>query len=183
MKKLTKLEKFGLIAAIIIAGTYFYMGKIYDPQANALKKTVIKLNKIIKEINSIKEVLSVGSINRTIKKRKKELEKVKFELKSSTVKTGKESEITELLSMINRLVDQNRLAVKSIVPKGKVAGALFAWSSFDLDMEGSFYFFLDFLTALKKMPDSVKVQNISIEKSDDAGDAGDVLKINMTLMI
>ena len=32
MKKLTKLEKFGLIAAIIIAGTYFYMGKIYDPQ-------------------------------------------------------------------------------------------------------------------------------------------------------
>ncbi|MBC2694601.1 MAG: type 4a pilus biogenesis protein PilO [Desulfobacteraceae bacterium] len=180
MKKLTKLEKFGLVAAIIIAGTYFYMGKIYDPQANALKKTVIKLNKIIGEINSIKEVSSVGSINRTIKKGKEELEKIKSELKNSTVKTGKESEITELLSMINRLVDQNHLVVKSIVPKGKVAGALFAWSSFDLDMEGSFYFFLEFLTALKKMPDSVKIQNMNIEKN---GNIGDVLKINMTLMI
>ena len=180
MRKLTKLEKFGLVAAIIIAGTYFYMGKIYDPQAKALKKTVIKLNKIIKETNSIKEVSSVESINRTIKKRKDELEKVKSELKDTVITTGKESEITELLSMINRLVDQNRLAVKSIVPKGKVAGALFAWSSFDLDMEGSFYFFLDFLTALKKMPDSVKIQGISIEKN---GDVDDVLKINMTLMI
>ncbi len=180
MKKLTKLEKFGLIAAIIIAGTYFYMGKIYDPQAKALKKTVIKLNKIIKDINSIKEVSSVGSINRTIKKRKEELEKVKSELKDTVITTGKESEITELLSRINRLVDQNCLVVKSIVPKGKVAGALFAWSSFDLDMEGSFYFFLEFLSALKKMPDSVKIQNINIEKN---GDVGDVLKINMTLMI
>ena len=180
MKKLTKLEKFGLVAAIIIAGTYFYMGKIYDPQAKALKKTVIKLNKIIGEINSIKEVSSVESINRTIKKRKKELEKVKSKLKDTVITTGKESEITELLSMINSLVDQNRLVVKSIVPKGKVAGALFAWSSFDLDMEGSFYFFLEFLTALKEILDSVKIQNINIEKN---GDVGDVLKINMTLMI
>jgi Tfp pilus assembly protein PilO len=180
MKKLTKLEKFGLVAAIIIVGTYFYMGKIYDPQAKALKKTVIKLNKIIGEINSIKEVSSAGSINRTIKKREEELEKVKSDLKDTVITTGKESEITELLDRINRLVDQNRLAVKSIVPKGKVAGALFAWSSFDLDMEGSFYFFLEFLTALKKMPDSVKIQNINIEKN---GDVGDVLKINMTLMI
>ena len=180
MRKLTKLEKFGLVAAIIIAGTYFYMGKIYDPQAKALKKTVIKLNKIIGEINSIKEVASAGSINRTIKKREEELEKVKSKLKDTVITTGKESEITELLDRINRLVDQNRLAVKSIVPKGKVAGSLFAWSSFDLDMEGSFYFFLEFLTALKKMPDSVKIQNINIEKN---GDVGDVLKINMTLMI
>ena len=180
MRKLTKLEKFGLIAAIIIAGTYFYMGKIYDPQAKALKKTVIKLNKIIKEINSIEEISSVGSINKTIKKRKEELEKVKSELKDTVITTGKESEITELLSMINRLVDQSRLVVKSIVPKGRVAGALFAWSSFDLDMEGSFYFFLDFLSGLKEMRDSVKIQNINIEKN---GDAGDVLKINMTLMI
>lgn len=180
MKKLTKLEKFGLIAAIIIAGTYFYIGKIYDPQAKALKKTVIKLNKIIGEINSIKEVASAGSIIRTIKKSEEEFEKVKSELKDTVITTGKESEITELLDRINRLVDQNRLEVKSIVPKGKVAGTLFAWSSFDLDMEGSFSFFLEFLTALKEMPDSVKIQNINIEKN---GDAGDVLKINMTLMI
>jgi len=180
MKKLTKLEKFGLIAAIIIAGTYFYMGKIYDPQAKALKKAVIKLNKIIGEINSIKEVSSAGSIIRTIKKSEEEFEKVKSELKDTVITTGKESEITELLDRINRLVDQNRLEVKSIVPKGKVAGTLFAWSSFDLDMEGSFSFFLEFLTALKEMPDSVKIQNINIEKN---GDAGDVLKINMTLMI
>jgi len=180
MRKLTKLEKFGLVAAIIIAGTYFYMGKIYDPQAKALKKTIIKLNKIIGEINSIKEVASAGSINRTIKKREEELEKVKSKLKDTVITTGKESEITELLDRINRLVDQNRLAVKSIVPKGKVASALFAWSCFDLDMEGSFSFFLEFLTALKEMPDSVKIQNINIEKN---GDVGDVLKINMTLMI
>ena len=156
------------------------MGKIYDPQAKALKKTVIKLNKIIKEINSIEEVSSVESINRTIKKRKEELKKVKSELKNAAIKTGKESEITELFSRINRLVDQNHLAVKSIVPKGKVTGILFAWSSFDLEMEGSFYFFLDFLTALKKMEYSVKIQDINIEKN---GDAGNVLTINMTLMI
>ncbi|HEC99274.1 MAG TPA: hypothetical protein ENN18_02675 [Proteobacteria bacterium] len=180
MRKLTKLEKFGLIAAIIIAGTYFYIGRIYDPQAKALKKTVIELNKIIGEVNSIKEVSSEESINRTIKKHKEELEEIRAVCETKAKKTGEESEITEILNRINRLADQNRLVVKSIVPKGKVAGALFAWSSFDLDMEGSFYFFLEFLSGLKKLREPVKIQGISIKKN---GDVGDVLKINVTLMI
>ncbi len=180
MKRLTKLEKFGLIAAIIIAGTYFYMGKVYDPQAKALKKTVNKLNKIIKEINSFKTVPRIKPIHKKIEKRKKELEKVKTVLENTAKKTGKESEVTEILSRINSLADKNRLVVNSIAPKGKVDGTFFTWSSFDLDVEGSYYLFLDFLSDLKEMPEPVKIQNILIEKKREPPG---LLKINMTIMI
>ena len=181
MKKLTKFEKFGLAAALIIACTFYYMKYMYDPQAKVLAKTVKKLNKVIGEYNELKDVPSVESVNRTIKKRRKRLAALKSSLESSAVKTGKDSEITDLLSRINRLIEENRLVVKSIAPRSdKISGAFFAWNAYDLDISGSFYRFIDFLSALREMPDAVKVEHIQIEKGEN-GNSG--LNIKLLLMI
>ncbi len=180
MRKLTKLEKFGLVAAVIVAGTYFYIGKVYDPEAKALKKTVIKLNKVVKEHSSLKDISSIKSINNTIKKREKKLEEIVYVLENTAKKRDGEAEITELLSRINSLAEQNRLAMTSIIPKGGIKGVLFAWSGFDLDMKGSFFSFVNFLSGLEKMSEPLRVKDICMERN---GEKEGALNICFTLMI
>lgn len=181
MKKLTKLEKFGVIAAIIVAGSYFYMKNVYDPQAKALKKTIINLNKVIGKLNSTKKDTSpIEPVKKTIKKRKKELDKFESSLADISGKTGKESEITDVMSKINRLADKSMLGMESIAPNGETKGAFFTWAVFDLEMEGSFDSFMKFLSGLKTMPDPLKVQKINIANENGNPAA---LKIRLTLML
>ncbi len=181
MKKLTNLEKFGVIASIIIAGSYFYMKNVYDPQAKALKKTVINLNKVIGKLNSTKKnIPPVKPVNNTIKKREKKLAEIELMLAGISGKTGKESETTGVMSKINRLADQNRLGIESITPKGKVKGVFFTWDLFDFEMEGSFEFLMEFLSGLKKISEPLKIQNISIENKNDNPA---ILKIKLTIAL
>ena len=181
MKKLTNLEKFGVIAAIIVAGSYFYMKNVYDPQANALKKTIINLNKSIGKLNSTKEnTPPVEPVKKTIKKRKKELARFESSLAGICGKTGKESEVTDIMSKINRLADQSMLVMESIAPGGEIEGTFFSWAVFDLEMEGSFNSFMDFLSGLKAMPEPLKVQGINIGNENGNPAA---LKIRLTLML
>jgi len=181
MKKLTKLEKFGVIAAIIVAGSYFYMKNVYDPQAKALKKTIINLNKVIGKLNSTKkDTPSVEPVKKTIKKRKKELDRFESSLADISGKTGKESEITHVVSKINRLADQSMLGMESIAPNGETKGTFFTWAVFDLEMEGSFDSLMEFLSGLEKMQDPLKVQKINIANENGNPAA---LKIRLTLML
>lgn len=177
MKKLTKLEKYGLIAAIAIGVIYFYTERIYDPQAASLRETTVELTRVIGDLGVTAVAPPVALIGVAIEGRRKELEEVKSDVLYSAVKMAEEAEISEQLSSIGRLVSQNRLTIKDIVPKGEVEGDLFGWSLFELNMEGSFHSFVAFLSGLKEMPDPMKVRDINIKRS------GDTLQINMTLRI
>lgn len=178
MKRLSRFEKVGLMAVLIIACTFFYMKRAYVPQEKVLTKTVEKLNKVIKDINSLKEIPSASALRRTIEKRRQELAEVTKELEGTAVRTGAEHEITELLSEINRLLEKNRLAVNAVAPKGKVAGPLLEWNLYEVDMEGRFHAFIWFLNGLLDMPDAVKIESIHMEKG-----ANQSLHIAMHLMI
>ncbi len=181
MKKLTNLEKFGVIAAIIVAGSYFYMKNIYDPQTKALKKTIINLNKVIRKLNSTKkDTPPAEPVKKTIKKRKKELDKFESSLADISGKTGKESEITDIMSKINRLADQSMLEMESIAPNGENKGTFFTWAVFDLEMEGTFDSLMDFLLGLQIMQEPLKVQKINIANENGNPAA---LTIKLTLML
>jgi Tfp pilus assembly protein PilO len=178
MRRLSGFEKVGLMAMLVIACTFFYMKRAYEPQEKVLKKTVEKLNKVIREINSLEETPSAAALKRTIKKRRQKLADISDELEGTAVRTGAEHEVTELLSDINRLLETNRLALNAVAPQGKVAGALLEWNLFEMDMEGGFYDFMRFLTGLLKRPDAVKIDSIHMEKGVNQD-----LHITMHLMI
>jgi len=180
MKKLTKLEKFGMAAAIVVIGTYFYMGKVYDPQAASLKKTVTSLNKIIQEINVMEDVKSERSIRKTVEKREAELAALKKNQGASVRLTGNESEVTALLTDINRLIEETGLKALAIVPMGEAGtGLLGGFKKYSLQISGRYYPFLDFIKGLESMDDAVVIENITMKKADGRLP----LRISVDLMI
>lgn len=165
MKTMTNLEKFGLAAALIIACTFLYMKYMYDPQTVVLKSTLEKRNKIVKELNLLKETPSLFQIKMTIEKDKKILEEVRSESGSLSVKTGNPDEITELLSQINQIIDSSRLDVNLIVPKEGIDGPFFRWAPFEMDIYGSFSSFMVFMEKIKNLRDPVEIRNLVLENS------------------
>lgn len=178
MRQLTKLEKFGLAAAMIIAGSFFYMKHFYEPQEQALKKTVAKLNKVVAQVNNLKEAPSLIAVRGRIAKQKKVYEELREQTANLTVKQGTADEITELLGRINLMLDRNGLALTKVEPKPEVAGDFFTWNVFQVCLRGTYGRLLGFLEDLRAMDDAVRVDQLHMEKGDDA-----LLHVTLDLMI
>ncbi len=165
MRHLTKFEKFGLAAAVVVAGTFFYMKNIYDPQEKALKKTVKTLNQVVGKVNDIKEIPPLAQIKYRIEKKQEEYEKIQEKTANLTIKTGAPNEITELLDRITTKLDRSGLILKSFEPKAVVPGDFFPWNVYRFDIEGSYDRLLVFFDELRAMDDAVRVGELKIAKN------------------
>ena len=178
MKKLSRFEKYGLMAAVIIACTFFYMKRVYEPQEKVLKKTIRHLNQVIGEINSLKEIPPAASVKRTLEKRRQALAGLEEKLKGTAMRTGADREVTALLSEINKLMEANGLSVNTVVPAGAVKGRLFDWKLFKVDMNGRFAHFMAFLESVRTLKDAVRIRELVLEAAP-----GSELHVTFNLMI
>lgn len=178
MKKLTRFEKFGLMAALIVACTFFYMKRVYEPQEKRLKKTVATLNKVIGEVNSLNQTPSAAVVHRKLQAGKKRLTELEARLQTTAMRTGAAREVMTLLAGINRLIEGNRLFVRTLTPKGTKADDLFDWNLFEIEMHGAFFDFMAFLEALRDLEDPVRVEEIHLAAEGNQG-----LHIALKLMI
>ena len=178
MRKLTRFEKFGLMAALIVACTFFYMKRVYEPQEKRLKQTVAALNKVVGEVNSLNQTPSAAAVQRTLKQREKRLAELDAQLARTAVRTGAPREVTGLLADINRLIEDRRLVVETVVPKGTVADDLFDWNVFEIDMHGAFFDFMALLETLRDLEDPVRIEKVRLTADGEQG-----VRITLNLMI
>jgi Tfp pilus assembly protein PilO len=167
MRKLSRFEKFGLMAAVIIAFTFLYVKKVYEPQEARLKKTIASLNNVVGQINNLKDVPPPATVKRNLKRYREKLEAVSAKLEGSQMHTGADREVTLLLSAINKKITRNGLRVNALTPGGTSTDELLVWNLFQMDLEGSFHGFLQFMRDLKDFQDAVKIENLQMEKSED----------------
>ncbi len=166
MKKLTQLEKFGLIAAILICGSYFYMKKIYDPEAEALKKTVSKLNQTISEYNKLEEPPLIEPLRKKLKGEMERLEELTLKMKEAGGRTGKKAEVTEVLSKITTAAKKHRMQVMKIIPGADIKEELFTWATFNLSLDGKYQDFLSLLRELQAMDQPIQFKNLEIKRNE-----------------
>ena len=179
MRRLTKLEKFGLIAAIMVCGIYFYMDRVYDPEAKSLKKTVQKLNATIKQFNEIKAPPPIAPVKKTVERRKKELEKVTAELKEAGGRIGDPSEITQILALITGLARKNRLSLVKMTSAGEEKETMFTWAIFEAELAGGYHDFHMFIQDLRNLSQPVQLRELYLENIGGSG----MIKITVTLLI
>lgn len=170
MKKLTKLESFGLITAILVGGSYFYMQRVYDPETKSLQKTVAKLNKTIKEYNKLEEPPSPLRLQKEIEKLNGELDVLVKELKDSGGRTGALSEITEVLAEVSTKAKNENMQVIKIVPGKNVQDDLFTWKAVNIQLLGHFSDFVHLVTRLQEMSRPLQIRELTINRSDDLED-------------
>jgi Tfp pilus assembly protein PilO len=181
MKVLTKLEKFGVMAALVIGSSFFYMKYMYDPQTISLETTLKKRNKIVAELNRVAEVPSLFRLEKTIEQNKEILEELREESGTITVKTGNPDEITELLSKINQIIELNQLDVNTIVPKDEIIGPYLRWAPFEMDLSGTFGGYVAFMKDIKDLDDAVEIRDLVLENSEEQKES--VVNIQFTLKI
>jgi hypothetical protein len=167
MKKLTKLEKFGLIAAILIGGTFFYMKKVYDPEAAALQRVITTLNKTVAAYNDLSDPPPMPPVRRQAEALKEELAETTARLKEAGGRTGQDAEVTEVLHLINSVAGQGRIRILQIEPKAPVAEELFTWAVFDLKMKCRYQDLVRLVTRLKELKEPIQVRNLEIVRDTD----------------
>lgn len=180
MKKLTKLESFGLIAAILVCGTFFYMKKVYDPEAAALKKTVTKLNQTIGEYNKMEEPPNLESLKKKIEKQKGQWETANDELKAAGGRGDESSAVTEVLARISRLAKEENMQVLKIGRDKDVKDELFTWAAVNIELRGRYQDFVRLIQALKELATPLKLLKLNIERGKDG--EGDII-IKATLLV
>ena len=179
MRKLTKLEKFGMAASIVVAGTYFYMGKVYDPQAKSLKKTIASLNKVIGEINTLDDVKPERVLKMKVKRSEEELARLKRDQGKVLRMMGNESELTNLLQKVHHLMEESGIVAEAIEPRGVGGKGIYeSFQRYSLEMRGGYFPFLAFVEALSAMPDPVVIEHVTMTRKE-----GDGIRITMDLMI
>ena len=173
MRKLTKLESFGLIAAILVSGTFFYMKKVYDPEAAALKKTVAKLNQTIGEYNKLEEPPSLDLLKKKIEKQKEQLEAVSGELAAAGGRTDDPAAVTEVLARISRLAKAENMQVLKIARDKDEKDELFNWATVNIELQGRYQDFVRLIQAMKELPTPLQLRKLSIEEGKGGG--GDIV--------
>lgn len=165
MKKLTKLERFGLIAAIVVGGSYFYMKRVYDPEAAALQSAVKQLNSTVASYNAMKEPPPLGPLQEQVKAQMEEFERMTVELKKAGGRSDEAAEVTEVLSLVTQLIKEENMRVVKISPEGKVKDNLFTWAVFSIRMGGRYHDFVALVTQLKNLHQPVQLRDLNIERN------------------
>jgi Na+-translocating ferredoxin:NAD+ oxidoreductase RnfG subunit len=178
-KKLTNLEKFGLIAAVIIAGSYFYLGKVYDPQMKKLKKTISEHNKIVSRINALDAFESELIYEKKIEKAKKEVKALDEKLEQLTMKSSTDKSALLLLEKkLVKTAENSGIIFESITPNGEIKD-LFNWHIYNMKANCRFISLINFLKKIRDFKDPAQIGKLKIEKTDKSG----ILKIEMEVMI
>lgn len=177
MRPMSKFEKLGVVAAVIVASSFIYMKKVYEPQEKRLKATVASLNKVVGEVNGLAAIKPSAALKSELARKKKELAAIESRAGMALL-AGSERHTSELLSKISRSIDRCGLTVDSVKPGGKMPDELFQWNSYEFVLTGDYFQFMRFMDLLRAMPEAVKVKKIRMELVNDR-----TLRITMELLI
>lgn len=167
MKKLTRMEKFGIVAAIVVCGSYFYMKRVYDPEAAALSASVRELNGTIASYNAMKEPPPLELLKDEIKFKTENLERLISKMKDAGGRMGKAAEVTEVLSLITGIAKEQNMQVLKISPEQEVEGKHFTWAAFSITLGGRYRNFYTFVGRLKKRPEPMQLRHLNIERDEE----------------
>ncbi len=161
-RKLTKLEKFGLIAAVITGMIFAYLKHVYDPQQAALQQAHEQLNRSIREFNRLQAAEPVFQLRQQLASRKEELQKVKEELESLNVPFGSAEDRIRSQHWVSRQMESRGLRVVQVAPRGLQQDELFQWHAYRFTVEGDFRGLIGFLRDLSPHAASMQVKEVSV---------------------
>jgi len=162
-RKLTKLEKFGLIAAVIIAMLFFYLREVYDPQQEALDMARERLNQAVSEFNELQSAAPAAQLRRRLKSRQEDLEQKKAELEQMEVRPATEEELARSKHLLYRSIENNGLRLLDVT-SGRTRQDLFTWHVFSVDMEGDFSSLTGLLDEFRDHIHPLRVQEVRVHR-------------------
>lgn len=161
-RKLTKLEKYGLIGATVTAMIYWYLQNLYDPQTESLNTAREALERATREFNQAVTLESSFVLSKRLEKRREELAALEQEMDGLTVSFGEQSNLVDAQHKVYRLMEQHQLRILEVIPLGKRRDALFSWNAFQITLEGDFGGFVDLFRSLREFSTPLRVSQVVV---------------------
>jgi Tfp pilus assembly protein PilO len=180
MKKLTQLEKFGLIAAILVSVSYFYMKRIYDPEADALKKSIAALNRTVAEYNNVQEPPALRGVQAEVERLEKERADLTEQLRQAGGRTEAVSEVTEVLQLVNERLADEKLQLLKKSPEKELKEELFTWKVYSVELRGGYHQLVRFVGHLRQLRQPTQLRELKIERTPENDG---VVKISAKLLV
>lgn len=177
-RKLTKLEKFGLIAAVITGMLFFYLKHVYDPQQQALVRARDQLNRSITQFNEMQAAEQPFQLRRRLESQREILAGLEQELAELDIRVGDEEALIRAQHWAYQEMERRNLRVLNVVPQSEVK-KFFTWRVFRVTAEGDFSGFIALLRDFSSHGTPMLVEQVSISREDKPW----VLKIVMDLWI
>ncbi|WP_031388212.1 hypothetical protein [Desulfonatronum thiodismutans] len=177
-RKLTKLEKFGLIAAVITGMLFFYLKHVYDPQQRALVRAREQLNRSITQLNEMQAAEQPFQLRRRLESQRETLAELEQELNVLDIRVGDEEALIRAQHWAYQEMERRNLRVLNVVPQSEVK-KFFTWRVFRVTAEGDFAGFIALLRDLRSHSTPMLVEQVSISREDKPW----VLRIVMDLWI
>ncbi|SMP76748.1 hypothetical protein SAMN06295888_12515 [Desulfonatronum zhilinae] len=177
-RRLTKLEKFGLIAAVITGMLFFYLKHVYDPQQRALVRAQEQLNRSITQLNEMQTAEPPFQLRRRLETQQEAQAELEAELAGLDIRTGDEEALIRAQHWAYQEMERRNLRVVNVVPKNEEK-KFFNWKVFRVTAEGDFAGFVDLLREMRAHSTPMLVEQVSVTREDKPW----MLKIVMDLWV
>jgi len=160
-RKLTKLEKFGLIAAVVAGILFFYLKNVYDPQQRSLERAREQLNRTIRDYNQLQAAEPLFQLRGRLQGREQEQDRIKQALAALQIGGTNPQEFARTKQWVYREMERLNMRVLNVTPGGR-RQELFDWHVFEIRMEGDFAGLVGLLQAFNGHPAPLRVDRVTV---------------------
>ncbi len=178
IKRLTKLEQFGIFIAIIVIGVFFYLKLVNAAPGKKLNRMERDWVKLSTEVNRMRSEEKTGRIEGEIRRLRREVSRAKRDLKNAEIALTEDSEVDEIANRIVQTAAQSGLMIKKfdrITDKNKIkeisrGNGFYKRRYYNLTLQGRFDTFRSFLKEISQLKFNehrklIVIRQIAIERS------------------
>ncbi|RLA98057.1 MAG: pilus assembly protein PilO [Deltaproteobacteria bacterium] len=171
--KLPAPKKVALLIVFLLVILGVYWVAFYRPQLERVRRKEAKLNDLIRERNTKRELA------KDYEKYRAELKTIKARLKEVMAKLPEKKEIPHLLKSIANIGKASGLDILLFKPKGEERKEFYARVPFELKFLGRYHQIGFFFYSIAKLPRIITAENFTIERSQGKGEKG-ILQVSCT---
>ena len=175
-RKLTNLEKIGIVAAVIVIGSFLYQRYVYFPLQRKIKSLNATYQKLSSEVYHLKAQQAGGRIRRDIKKLRRCLRQERKLLEKAETYLANDSEISKISNQILAAASRSGVTVKAYNPVtkkeftevvGKNEGkTYYERKYYKIVLSGKFWRLRRFLKEITRLPSLVTIEKIFFDKTE-----------------
>ncbi len=183
-RKLTKLERVGIVAVIVIMASFFYDREVYKPEHEKFKLLRENFIELSAEVRDLKRQEPREGFISAISERDKELRQARSELEEASQVLAGAEDLMPILTQIGQLAGKHNLKIGKFSPvEGKrlrnEEEVSPPRSFHKMALRGNFLDFREFLREVKLLPKLVVIERVVIEREMEEED----LKIDLWISI
>jgi len=159
IKRLTKLEQFGILIAIIVIGVFFYLKLVNAAPGRKLHRMERDWVKLSTEVSGMRLEEKTGRIEEEIRSLRREVSRAKRDLKNAEIVLTEDSDVDEIANRIVQTAAQSGLMIKKfdrMTDKNKIkeisrGNEFYKRSYYNLTLQGRFDTFRFFLKEISQL--------------------------------